>query len=64
MICVRPSESVPHQITALTSLQWLVMSDNLIFMGLHFVIAKCKFSDRVPSATANCNHEQFMRHPY
>jgi hypothetical protein len=42
MICVSTVSTKPYPIAPLIHLQWLVMPDNLVFMGLHFVIGKCK----------------------
>lgn len=41
LVCVSATE-VLCQILIAQILQWLVMPKNRIFLGLHFVIAKCK----------------------
>ena len=41
MICVSTVSTKLYPIVPLIHLQWLAMPDNLIFMGLHFVIGKC-----------------------
>lgn len=42
MICVSHRIMPSCLVVSSTNGQWLTMPDNLIFMGLHFIISKCE----------------------